>query len=185
MRAIVHFSAFDFDEENNFIVKELAIVNPDFNSFQSWIFKPPFPISQISQSLRYANDYLSQHVFGLEWIDGEVEYVELKNILTKYTSHSDTIFTHGKARQVFLESLLQRTVINLEELKCPKYSSLAFPSKSCAHRLHQFASFRCALKEASVYAQFLTYYHLSCFILPENRTLHQPTPISESESDVE
>ena len=109
----------------------------------------------------------------------------LKSSLPIGIPHSDSIFTHGKARQVFLESLLQRTVINLEELKCPKYSALAFPSKSCAHRLHQFASFRCALKEASVYAQFLTYYHLSCFILPENRTVYQPTPISESESDVE
>ena len=124
-------------------------------------------------------------MFRLEWIDGEVEYVELRNILTKYTSHCDTIFTHGKARQLFLAFLLQRTVINLEELKCSKYTALAFPSKSCANRLHQFTSFRCALKEASVYAQFLTYYHLSCFILPENRTVYKPTPISESESDVE
>jgi len=53
MRTVVHFSAFDDIEENNFIVKELAIVHVDSNSFQSWIFKPPFPVSKIIPSLRY------------------------------------------------------------------------------------------------------------------------------------
>lgn len=186
MRTVIHFSAFECNEENNFIVKELAIVNPDANSFQTWLFKPPFPMSKITiPSLRFANEYLSQHVFGLEWIEGEVQYEEVKNIVTKYTSCSESVYAHGKARQIFLQSLLQRTVINLEDIKCPKYNSLAFPSQSCAHHLHQFTSFRCALKEASVYAKYLTYYHLHSFILPKNRTVYEPTPISEPNCDVE
>lgn len=92
------------------------------------------------------------------------------------------MYTHGKARQLFLESLLQRTVINLEDIQCP---NLAFPSHSCAHHLHQFTNFCCVLKEASVYGKYLSYYHLRSFILPENRTVYETTPIGDSDCDVE
>lgn len=81
MRIVVYFSAFDYNEENNYIVKELAIVHIDTNTFQSWILFKSFPSLKLIPSLRYANDYLSQHVLGLEWLHGEVEYGELKNIL--------------------------------------------------------------------------------------------------------
>jgi len=42
MMTVVQFSDFHDNEENNYIVKKLAIVHIDTNSFQSWIFKSHF-----------------------------------------------------------------------------------------------------------------------------------------------
>jgi hypothetical protein len=175
MRTLIHFSA--FNSENSIILKELAIVHLDFDSSQSWIFKPPFPISQLSKTSLYATSYLSENVFGLEWMDGDVDYQEFKNIIINYTHRSSTIFTHGRTRQEFLQDILEKTVINLEELHCPKFSSLSFPSKSCAHPSHQYSSFRCSLKEAQCYSSFIKYLDLSFYVLPQDKCVYKPTPI--------
>lgn len=181
MRTVIHFSGFTGDNDS-IILKELAIINPDIDSSQSWIFKPPFPISQLGKSARSNNDYLSEHVMGLEWVDGDVDYKEVKYILSSYTHRSATLYTHGATRQQFLQDILHKGVINLEDLSCPKYAALAFPSRTCIHPMHQFSNFRCALKEGSSYASFLKYQDLSLYILPENRTLYKPTPVSECDS---
>jgi len=65
MRAIIHFSAFEQTGEDEFIVKELAIVNPDVNTVQSWMFKAPFDISQLPLTLQFDNEYLAMHIFGV------------------------------------------------------------------------------------------------------------------------
>jgi hypothetical protein len=129
----------------------------------------------------YNNIYLSEHVFGFDWSDGEVDYKELKSIIATYTASSLSLFTFGSARQNFLQDLIQKTIINLEDLNCPKYNSLAFPSRTCAFPLHKYSNFRCAVKEAWLYSNFLKYQDLASYVLPENRNLYNPTPITESD----
>lgn len=166
MRGIIQFSAFDQgEEEEGLVVKELAIVNVDLSSCQSWIFKNPFPITEMSLGLRFSNEYLSRHVFGLDWNHGDIPYQELKSIVIKYTEHIGSLYTHGRRRQKFLETILERTVNNLEDLQCPKSSELSFPIRTCAHYLHQFGKYRCELKDAWQYANYLNYFDLSQYIL--------------------
>lgn len=182
MRAIIHFSAFEQTGEDEFIVKELAIVNPDVNTVQSWMFKAPFDISQLPLTLQFDNEYLAMHIFGVDWSDGDVAYKDLQRILTNYTKHIPVLYTHGHRRQQFLQRMLGRSVMNLEDLHCPKSSKLLFPESHCAHRHHQFHTFRCALYEALCYSKYLTYHDLSQYVTPEPKSVYNPTPITPSPS---
>ena len=181
MRTLLHFSAFEHGDgdQQDLVLKELALVNLELETSQSWIFLPPYPFEELTLALKFGNEYISRHSYGLRWDDGDVPYMDLKKVLTTYTEGSGTLYTFGKARQKFLEEILQRTVINLQELRCPKYSDLSFPTKSCVHPLHQFRKYRCALREAKCYAQFIKYSDLSLHILPRR----QPTPITEPDVD--
>jgi len=42
MRAIIHFSAFNQTSAEDYIVKEVAIVNPDASTMQNWGFQAPY-----------------------------------------------------------------------------------------------------------------------------------------------
>lgn len=186
MKVVVHFSAFEQDtnidsgDNNSLVVKELAIVNIDLDCSQSWLFKPPFPYSELSTSYKHNNDYLSLHEYGVQWSEGEVSYTELNNILLKYTQQCSAVYCYGAARQCFLESIIGKHVINIQEdLKCPHYSQLSYPSRSCAHYFHRFSFYRCSLKECWAYANFIKYYDLSLSIFnPKLKSQYFPTPIN-------
>ena len=186
MGVLVHFSALtrgenDEDEHERLVLKELVIINPDLDCSQSWIFKPPFPYSQLTTALRLHNDYLSQHLYGLHWNDGDTLYSEVKSVITKYTQHSSVVYTFGKTRQFFLESILGKSVINLEEeLKCPHFSQLAYPSRQCLHYLHRFSYFRCAVKEGWTYANYIKFYELGLSVLNQNKCVYIPSPITNN-----
>lgn len=182
MRAIIHFSAFDQAADDDLIIKEVAVVNPDLDTLQSWILQPPFDFSDLPLTLQLDNDYLSTHIFGLQWTDGDVPYSELQRLLTTYTKHYGILYTHGRRRQQFLQRILGRSVVNLEDLHCPKSSKLVFPVKTCAHYLHQFRTFRCALQEAQCYSNYLKYYDLARYVIPEPSCVYNPTPITPSPS---
>ena len=75
------------------------------------------------------------------------------------------------------QELLQKTVINLEHLQCPKYTYLQFPGQYCTHPMHFHGAFRCALREAASYAQFVKYLDLVVCIVPKSSsTMYIPTP---------
>lgn len=184
-RSIVQFTAFDQGdgETQDLVVKELAIVDPDQNTSQSWIFKPPFPFTELPIALKYTNDYISTHTIGLHWDDGDLAYSDLKTILMIYTQASSVLCTYGETRQHFLQRLLGRPVINIEDLQCPKYIDLCFPVSSCVHPRHQFEKYRCAVREAKAYGQYLKYLDLSRYILPKRCPTYIPTPIIDSDVD--
>ena len=186
MRQVIQFSAFDQGDgdSQDLVVKEVAIVNPDTDTSQSWLFKAPFPFADLALALKYTNEYISKHSIGLRWDeDGDIEYSSLKTVLVTYTQGSSTLFTFGSTRQHFLERLLERPIINLEDLHCPKYTDLCFPTTACAHPRHQFEKYRCVLKEAKTYGHYLKYLELSRYILPPVFPTYTPTPISDSDVD--
>jgi len=182
MRAIIHFSAFDQTGDEDYIVKEVAIVSPDANTMQNWVFQAPFDPSELPLTIQLDNDYLATHVFGIDWSDGDVSYSELQRILVKYTKCIDTLYTHGERRQRYLQQLLGRTVVNLEDVQCPKAIQLLFPASHCAHYQHQFPTFRCALYEAQCYAKYLQYHDLAQYISHDPPCVYNPSPITPSSS---
>ena len=185
MRAIIHFLAFDQAGDDDLIVKELAVVNPDVNTAHTWIFKQPFSSEDLPLTLQLDNEYLSTNIYGLQWSEGDVAYDNLQQVLVNYTKHIDVLYVHGRHRQQFLERLLGRSVLNLEHLNCPKSNKLLFPASHCGHYQHQFHTFRCAFYEAQCYSKFLTYHDLSRYVSHEPKSIYNPTPITPSSSVLE
>lgn len=98
MRAIIHLSAFDQTGDDEFIVKDLAIVYLEVNTIQSWIFQVPFNISELPLTLQLDTDYLATHIYRVQWNDGDVPYNHLQRVPVKYTKHISVLYAHGRRR---------------------------------------------------------------------------------------
>lgn len=116
----------------------------------------------------------------MQWNDGDVAYDQLQLIFVTSTKHMSLVYVHGSRRQQFLERMIGRSVINLEDLRCPKSSKLVFPANHCAYRHHQFHTFRCPLYEARCYSKYLAYYDLAQYATSEPKHVYNTTPTTPS-----
>lgn len=99
-KAVVEFHGFR-DNNNLFIVKELAIVG---DSFQTQVlFKPPYDQSVLNAKMQTNNRWLSRHVHGIRWEEGDVPYDEeiIRNLCKPFT----VIYTKGLEKVKFLQNL--------------------------------------------------------------------------------
>lgn len=108
----------------NFIVKEISVgtlsplSDPPYY-VQRYLFKPPFPKKQLDKNALSANRYCTNYIHGLQWEDGEHEYNNLQEIITKATHGYEKVVCKGPEKARFLEKLLQREVIDLGERYLP------------------------------------------------------------------
>ena len=129
---------------------------------------PPFPWDDLEIGAQDENQWLSQHVHGLGWENGDVPASKFNSILEEYTGGASTIYTFGHQQTTFLTDVLGRQVLDLQELQCPRYNLLISPYHiSCAHPLHRLQSVECALRSALVYGYYLTHFDLKSTLLPD------------------
>lgn len=141
--AVVDFlSLRDFN--GTFIVKELAInIN---GSTGHWIFKKPFFVMSNDKTDR-VNRWVTQKYHGMKMDEGDVPYTMLQPILLKYLSNVDFIYTKGLEKCRFLENILNRAVINLDDFECPKHFQ---QKQKCLHHMFkQNDSLECAFQNCN------------------------------------
>lgn len=129
---VVDFQGFK-DEDNNFIIKELAVgsVNNKKNNCHSrFLFKPPYDLHELPRRTQLANLWLTRNFHGLEWYEGNIEYDRLTIILQTETLNA-TIVCKGWEKAVFLSSLLQMKVYNLDEVIGRRLSDIPFTGGAC------------------------------------------------------
>lgn len=133
MGAVVEFQAF-YDNNNQYIVKELAIVSEYLQT--QLIFKPP-NYTLDSKAQRTAR-WLSRHYHGIKWDEGGVTYSEelIKGLCKAY----ETVYTKGLEKVKFLQRF-HPDVIELD------YPSDECASVSCVLKQHS-GRFKCALMSA-------------------------------------
>lgn len=147
--AVVDFQCF-YNDANEFIIKELAIVDTfDFRR-QQWFFKQPHNLSLLSNQKRKLASWLTTSLHGMQWEDGEVEYAEVNRILERYTERFTLLFCKGLEKARYLCKVLKREVIDLERLGCPSLKELDDFDLPCLLPEHDDnCKNRCALKTAS------------------------------------
>ena len=57
---------------------------------------------------------------GLNWDDGNIPYQKLSAVLKEAVAGFAYVYSFGPAKCSFLTALLQRTVLDLEDFKCPR-----------------------------------------------------------------
>ena len=125
MEYVLDFQGFK-DENNDFIVKELAILSTDGEKYELQLFQPPYAFNKLSKDLQKQVIWLEKKFHGLYWSSGQREYNELKDVF-EGLEISGTIYVKGVEKQKYVKHLLSNykvNVVNLEDLGCPSLSML-------------------------------------------------------------
>ena len=125
MEFVLDFQGFK-DENNDFIVKELAILSTDGERYELQLFQPPYAFNKLSKDLQKQVIWLEKQFHGLYWNSGHRDYKELKDVF-EGIQISGTIYVKGLEKQRYAKKLLgdfNVNIINLEDMGCPSLSKL-------------------------------------------------------------
>lgn len=136
--AVVEFQAFK-DNDNGFIVKELAIVGSSFSC--QLVFCPPYGICHLNEKMRRTARWLTRHYHRIQWEDGEIPYDE--EIIRSLCTPFQFIYTKGPEKVAFLK----RFHSNVREY--PGDGKLCDGIVNCILPQHSGGGARCALHAAS------------------------------------
>lgn len=123
--------------ENTFIVKELAIgyVN-DSREIHSILFKPPHSWRKLPDKFKRTNTWLTRNYHGIVWNSGQTPYSDVQQVVYRITQDVTTIYVKGLQKKQWLRNILgssEKAVVNLEDLDCPKLSTLE--SQKCLNHM--------------------------------------------------
>ena len=149
---VVEFEGFQLNPYD-FIIKELAFYVVDYGYHWLWNFLPPFPWNELSAKNKKTAAWLTRNCHGLRWESGDLPYSSLEFILTSLLTSYNTIYTKGLEKTVFLERKTGRKILNLNDLNCPKVTSLESLPVKCPIHMPHFK--HCALVKASFYAMYI------------------------------
>ena len=111
----------------DFQVKELSIY--DGKQMKSWVFKPKFPFSDLSEKRKKTVNYVYYNIHGVHYNTGYVDYNKLNSIIKKELDGVDTVYVKGSNKKDFLLSVYNElkidspNVIDIqfsEDLQIPK-----------------------------------------------------------------
>jgi len=119
-----------FDNNNNFILKEIEIVfekDPNLNIF---LIEPPYDLALINTKSRKTAIWLTNTHHKIFWNDGENNFPQTRSYLRTITSGKQ-IICKGVEKKRFLQMIFgSRQLINIEEMGCPslnKFKGNRFP----------------------------------------------------------
>ena len=107
-------------QKNTLIVKELAIITSDYSD--SLIFLPPINFNFLPKSEQKAYNWLTNYLHGLHWDSGDYLYLNSNQIIQSFVLRNPNaiFYAKGKEKADFLSKYLDRKVVNLDDLGCPR-----------------------------------------------------------------
>ena len=125
-------------KKTGFIIKELSICSNNYSD--TILFLPPVPYNSLSASERKSHQWVSRFLHGLSWNTGSYPYWFLSQIFIaiKLRFPSGKFYAKGKEKSESLQTLLQKEVVDLDTLLCPKVEEISHPIKHFTCALHSF-----------------------------------------------
>lgn len=132
------------DNNNRFIVKELAVVGKYFQS--QVIFQPPYCFNNLNSKMRRTARWLSRHYHNMRWDDSGAPYDE--QIIRDLCKPFKTLYTKGLEKVEFLREFHD----DVREITwtCPEPSEVI-----CLLPTHRGCDTKCALRNAVSFQQYL------------------------------
>ena len=154
-----HFAVADLHwfkgENNEFIVKEFALVNQNDN-YALIHFKSPYAKSSLCEKLYREASYLERHYHKISWCSGETDFSD--SLIVDYLKTYNHIYTKGREKADFLRKYHGDVREIPENFPKPDFTKPTWCTDSCSiHRKLQNA--RCALVSAYHYLLLLTSNH--------------------------
>ncbi|VDO11375.1 unnamed protein product [Brugia timori] len=121
---IIDFQAFK-DEENRYILKEIAVIAVETDEVGHCIIKPPYPGDMLSEKCREQVSYIVTYQHGICWEDGYIKYVDAIRLVRDMTKNAVQVFIKGSERAKFIRKLTGKPTIDFDTLNCPRAKNLA------------------------------------------------------------
>jgi hypothetical protein len=113
---------FSFGKNVELVVKWSAVADCQTKRVSSFLFKNPCDWAELSSAHMKMNSELEH---DSNWKEGCILYSEPKCLLQEAASSSIGIYCFGKGKISFISELLERTVIDVTQLRCPQLEELA------------------------------------------------------------
>lgn len=136
--AVVEFHSFK-DNENRFIVKELAVVSDSYCC--QLVFKPPYAKDELNAKMRRTANWLERFFHKISWSDGGITYKE--QTIIDIVKPFDTIYTKGVEKVKFLGRFHNNVKdITFDPVKVSNFTCILWQHRDTT---------RCALRSAKCY----------------------------------
>ena len=145
--------------ENNFILKELAIISVNDSSEQptTFLFQPPCPWSDLPIRYMCMNAWLQRNCHGIPWNSGDVPYEKVGEILRNNLQHADIIYVKGLEKIKWLKNFIGESynIVNLDDFDYPPLRKYRTKS-SCPHH-RSVSEFNCAMENVKLLKSWLRF----------------------------
>jgi hypothetical protein len=141
----VDFQGF-FNNEDQIFIKEFAVYDAKTSKLRSCLFRPPFEWNLLNSKAARSNRWCSRCCIRLGWNSGDVNYEKINEVVKDYTTNYYVLITKGEEKVKLLQDILDRGVLNLEDVQCPKIEDM--PSSRlipCIYHKNDSIA-RCAVK---------------------------------------
>lgn len=139
---------YDNDEEH-YIVKELAILKPD-DTIAHFVFEAPFRRTFLSSDNKHICNDTTATQHGISWTTGYVPYYKLKTILRRHVPRDEGVYWRWSTTGQYLQKWLKCSYFNLDDLPHDITSKCTFSNqRTCCH--HQQQIHECALENVYKY----------------------------------
>lgn len=109
------------DIQNNFIVKEVAVVTEE--NTQMFLVKPPYPFHFLTEEEKKRVRWLEKHR-GIKWSEGYIDYKEFQRVILPYLKNKK-IMTKGLEKIKWIKELCANCeVIDVGEKGSPNLTLL-------------------------------------------------------------
>ena len=150
------------DKKSGFIIKELGIATENYTDIVS--FQPPNSFNSLSSSEQRSHQWVSKYLHGLAWEKRDYPYSYMHQIVQSivFRFPLSKFYAKGTEKTETLKKFLEKEVVNLEELLCPKIENLRFYKETPVCDLHAIRCPRrqlnkhCAKKKAELFYYWLT-----------------------------
>jgi len=149
---VIEFQAFK-DNNDKFIVKELAILDLSSRVLYHFLFKPPCSFNTLNSKARRTNRWVTNYFSRINWLDGFISYNKLDSIMYRFCSKFKTIYTNGEEKRAWIQMFTTSKVVNYPVSK----EFLASKDVWClAVANEKHANSNCAIKNAYRLAEYMS-----------------------------
>ena len=138
---IIEFQGFK-DDDNNFIVKELAMVSSSEQI--SMLFQAPYSTDCLRRETVQRNRWCTNNLHGIEWESGDVRYDLMQPSILSFVKQYSRLVTKGLEKSNFLTELTLRKFTNLDDVIFCKKTELPHVEHMCFHK----SDYACAMRNA-------------------------------------
>jgi hypothetical protein len=120
--------------DGELVFKELAVADSHNNRVSSYMFKGPYAWEEVPLFTTRMNTSADD---GYNWNEGDILYSVLENVLHSETSSAAAIYCYGTLKADFIGGLIERTVIDITQLRCKEPVDISYPTFSCTFTRHK------------------------------------------------
>lgn len=181
---------FTFGERCAFLPKEVAVVALAKDYSEHWIISPPCSFASLRALSKKGNTYLTNHYHGIEFVEKGISLGQLKANLQRIARYASNFITHGTEKAEFLQGVIGRSVINLEQNPAaPSFRRLPLCKTYCfLHGVEKAEVFKCALNHAVALKNYLRKANIpldSCYETVYSQPATRVEPTVEGEDVVD